>query len=462
MRPVASARLVVPAVLVNAAVQATLVINDPTAELSPGFLIGALVSGLAALAMFAVAVASSLAADGPAAVGLLRRRGARFAAWTIGLAVVALIGVTLPTGALGFLVVAAGVFVPIAAMGSPDNPLRAGLRAIGRRIGGYLARIAVTAVTAFLLYLLAILVAFFIGGWIGSLITVTVVGLVTWWLTRLWVHAFVQAQAPLGQQLTMPREHTLRASDGVAISAVHVEGDRHDLCFVVVHGFTGNWHEDRVQKVIVGLRAFGDVIAIDMRGHGRSGGRTTVGYLEVNDVAAAVEWARELGYPAVVTVGFSLGGAVVLREAGLAQAGILHAGRVDAVVSVSAPAFWYYRGTRVMRLVHHLVETRTGRLAMRLSGTRISPREWTDPLPMPPVEAAAKLGTVPLLVVHGDVDRYFPVEHPRAIRDAAAASGVPTEMWVVEGFGHAESAISPQDIDRIGAWARECLLTGAG
>lgn len=198
MRPVASARLVVPAVLANAAVQAALVINDPTADLSPGFLVGALVSGLAALVMFAVVVASSVAADGPAAVQILRRRGARFAAWTVGLALVALVGVMLPTGALGFLVVAAGVFVPIAAMASPDNPLRAGLRAIRRRMWGYLARIAVTAVAAFLLYLLAVLVSFFIGGWIGTLITVTVVGLATWWLTRLWVHAFELAQAPSG------------------------------------------------------------------------------------------------------------------------------------------------------------------------------------------------------------------------------------------------------------------------
>ena len=36
---------------------------------------------------------------------------------------------------------------------------------------------------------------------------------------------------------------------------------------------------------------------------------------------------------------------------GRAGSGRPGAGRVDAVVAVSAPAFWYYRGTRVMRLV---------------------------------------------------------------------------------------------------------------
>jgi pimeloyl-ACP methyl ester carboxylesterase len=256
----------------------------------------------------------------------------------------------------------------------------------------------------------------------------------------------------------MRHAHTLHAVDGVPISAVHVDGRLRDLCFVVVHGFTGSWRQERVEKVIDRLSGFGSVVAIDMRGHGRSGGVTTVGYLEVNDVAAAVEWARELGYPQVVTVGFSLGGAVVLREAGLSQAGILPTGRVDAVVSVSAPAFWYYRGTRVMRLVHHLVVSRSGRLLMRLSGTRITNREWTEPLPLPPHEAASMLGPIPLLVVHGDADHYFPLEHPRAIHDAAEAAGVRTDMWVVPGFGHAESAISTQILDRIGEWARECTI----
>ena len=226
----------------------------------------------------------------------------------------------------------------------------------------------------------------------------------------------------------MREEQTLRAADGVPISALHVPGEAGDLCFVVVHGFTGNWREDRVRKVIDRLAMTGGVVAIDMRGHGRSGGRTTVGQEEILDVAAAVRWARELGYRMVVTVGFSLGGAVVLREAGLAQAGgpegdRLAGAEVDAVVAVSAPAFWYYRGTRVMRVAHVLVETRAGRLAMRMSGTRISPAGWTEPWPLSPREAAALLGPVPLLVVHGDVDRYFPLEHPRAIDEAARHLG---------------------------------------
>lgn len=256
--------------------------------------------------------------------------------------------------------------------------------------------------------------------------------------------------------MTVSAPTMLRTSDGVQISAVRVRGRHDDLCFVLVHGFTGNWRQERVQRVIGRLAGFGDVLAIDMRGHGSSGGRSSVGFHEVHDVAAAVDWARALGYPRVVTVGFSMGGAVVLREAGLAESGGLPTGRVDGVVSVSAPAFWFYRGTRIMRVVHHLVRTRAGRVVMRASGTRISGEGWAEPYPTPPHEAAALLGHVPLLVVHGDVDRYFPLEHPQAIAETARQSGVRADLWLERGFGHAESAISTEIIDRIGAWGREC------
>ena len=89
----------------------------------------------------------------------------------------------------------------------------------------------------------------------------------------------------------------LTAEDGVAISAVHVPAvpDHRDVCLVVVHGFTGSWREDRVQRVIERLHAFGGIVAIDLRGHGASGGQTTVGDEEVHEVAAGVAWAGGLG-----------------------------------------------------------------------------------------------------------------------------------------------------------------------
>jgi pimeloyl-ACP methyl ester carboxylesterase len=165
----------------------------------------------------------------------------------------------------------------------------------------------------------------------------------------------------------------------------------------------------------------------------------------------AVGYARELGYREVATVGFSMGASVVLRHAGLI-------GGVDAVVSVSGPGRWHYRGTRAMRRVHWAVEHRAGRLTTRLLlNTRVSSGRW-DPVPLPPGDAAARIAPTPLLVVHGDRDKFLPVEHARQL---FAAAHDPKELWIVPGFGHAESAATPALIDRIGAWVREAVSAAA-
>jgi pimeloyl-ACP methyl ester carboxylesterase len=242
----------------------------------------------------------------------------------------------------------------------------------------------------------------------------------------------------------VPYARTIVTDDGVPIDAAHLPGDL-DLGIVLAHGFTQNWQRPGVWKVATRLNKFGGVVTFDFRGHGRSGGVSTVGDKEIKDVAVAVGYARELGYRRVATIGFSMGGSIVLRHGGLI-------GDVDAVVAVSSPGRWYYRGTRPMRLVHLAVGNRTGRMfAKAILKTRISNGKW-DPVPLPPDDAAALISPVPLLIVHGDKDEFFPVDHAQQIYEAA---GDPKEIWLIPGFGHAESAIGPQLISRIGTWMRE-------
>ena len=150
---------------------------------------------------------------------------------------------------------------------------------------------------------------------------------------------------------------------------------------------------------------------------------------------------RSLGYSDVVTCGWSMGGSVVLRHAAL------HGG-VDGVVSVSALARWFYRGTAPMRRVHWAIETRLGRLvARRALGTRISPDGWDmAALPEAPVDVVPRISPTPVLFIHGDRDHYFPLDHPE---DLYAAAKDPKELWLIEGFGHAESAATPELLDRL-------------
>jgi pimeloyl-ACP methyl ester carboxylesterase len=189
------------------------------------------------------------------------------------------------------------------------------------------------------------------------------------------------------------------------------------------------------------------VITFDFRGHGRSGGLSTLGDLEIMDLDVAVAYARELGYQRIAAVGFSMGSSVVLRHAGLI-------GGVDAVVSISGPGRWYYRGTERMRRVHYAVEHRLGRFVTRhWLNTRISPEGWKL-IPVPPAEAAAKIAPVPLLIVHGDQDPYFPPEHARQLYLAARE---PKELWLIPGMGHAETASGNDLIDRIAHWLDQAV-----
>ncbi len=234
---------------------------------------------------------------------------------------------------------------------------------------------------------------------------------------------------------------TLVTGDGVPIDAVHLPGPK-DLAVIVAHGFTLSWQRPRVWRIASGFNLAAGVITFDFRGHGRSGGLSTLGDLEINDLDVAVAYARELGYQRIATVGFSMGASVVLRHAGLI-------GGVDAVISISGPGRWYYRGTERMRRVHFAVEHRIGRFVTRhWLNTRINPEGW-QLIPVPPAEATTKIAPVPLLIVHGDQDPYFPPEHGRQLYQAARE---PKELWLIPGMGHAESACDNDLVDRITRW----------
>ncbi|WP_079110637.1 alpha/beta hydrolase family protein [Streptomyces roseifaciens] len=257
----------------------------------------------------------------------------------------------------------------------------------------------------------------------------------------------------------------LLTADGVRVEAAYEPrtGSRtppqDTPAVVLAHGFTGALDRPGLRRAARVFAQRAAVITFSFRGHGGSGGHSSVGDREVLDLAAAVRWARSLGHERVATVGFSMGGSVVLRHAALygveqqVEYGE-HAGRTDAhadtVVAVSAPSRWYYRGTAPMRRLHWAISRPAGRLIARYGlGTRVQAEDW-DPVPLSPVEAVPVIAPRPLLIVHGDRDAYFPLDHPYAL----AGAGDPrfTELWIERGFGHAENAADGALLARIADW----------
>jgi alpha-beta hydrolase superfamily lysophospholipase len=178
------------------------------------------------------------------------------------------------------------------------------------------------------------------------------------------------------------------------------------------------------------------VYAFDLRGHGLSGGACTFGDRELLDVDAVAGRAREETGGPVATLGASMGGIAVLRQAALL-------GGVEAVVTVSTPARWDGHTSRPVRQMQWLTATDRGRRMARALGVRVA-GSWSRP--EEPEDVVARIAPIPLIVVHGRDDHFFDVSEAHRLYDRA---GEPKRLLVGAPFGHAEDGFSPAFADLI-------------
>jgi len=221
---------------------------------------------------------------------------------------------------------------------------------------------------------------------------------------------------------------SVRTEDGVELVGHRVGDGRHALVFC--HGFTG-WHRKgrlvRFQEEL--SRAF-TVYAFDLRGHGDSGGVSFFGAVEDLDVDAVVKRARADGFGRVVTMGGSMGGIAVIRQAALR-------GGIDGVVAVSTPARWSGHESEAVRKMLWLTATSRGQRLLRAWGTRIT-REWQRI--EDPADVVGRISPTPLLIVHGRDDHYFDEEEAWLLYRRAQE---PKRLLLSSRFGHAEDGYSP-------------------
>ena len=221
------------------------------------------------------------------------------------------------------------------------------------------------------------------------------------------------------------------------------------MAIVLVHGLLANRRLPALMELAESLNRFGPVWSIDLRGHGTSGGACTLGEAEASDVTAVTAMVRPETDLPIVTIGFSMGAAAVVRSAALEEA-------PDAVVSVSGPAGWRGRrgwGARKTALVWQV----PGGIAMlrRLTGVRLSRQVPMGPSPL---EVIAGIAPVPVLIVHGTHDPFFPPGEARALFERA---GEPKALWIVPGGGHAEGLYCmpglPVRTERVDRFADELM-----
>lgn len=230
--------------------------------------------------------------------------------------------------------------------------------------------------------------------------------------------------------------------DGVHLAVrrwdpLHPTGD----AAVVAHGFAGSKDHESVTSLAEALCRRGLlVLAHDGRGHGRSGGRCTLGDLERLDVAAVIAAAAE-DADRVVAVGASMGGIAALGHA--ADRG----SRLSGVVTVSIPAHWrLHRSARSVVMVG-LTRSGLGRWAARRRLAVVLEARWGSP---PSPAELTPMVRAPYAIVHGRDDRLIPWPAAVELYDRA-----PEPRWldVVDGMGHAYDPASLRSVTRGVAWA---------
>lgn len=215
------------------------------------------------------------------------------------------------------------------------------------------------------------------------------------------------------------------ATDKVQLSGAFIKGNRPET-ILLLHGYSHSKTQLLPQAKLLHAQGY-NLFLFDFRGSGESGGDyITFGEEEQRDLVGAVDYLRsrnDIDADRLGIFGFSMGGSVALLKGGELPG--VRAIVVDSsyaeFTSLIKMSFKEYLGKfpffPLGNLVLYLIKVRTGAYFANIK----------------PFQNVHKLGSIPLLVIHGTADRTVPFWD--ALRVQGSATG-PAELMVVQGAGH--------------------------
>lgn len=217
---------------------------------------------------------------------------------------------------------------------------------------------------------------------------------------------------------------TIRACDGTALYGKFYSAGEGAPIQIMMHGYKSVGERDFCGGLKLALENGCSVLLADQRGHGKSGGRClTMGVRERRD---CVSWADYLAerFPGcrIILTGMSMGAATVLMAAGLELP--------ENVKGIIADC-GYTSPEAILKDVLRRMGLKSG-LAYAL--IRLSARLFAgfDPNKYSSTEAL-RAAKVPVLLLHGEDDRFVPCEMGRENYEACAAK---KELLTFPGAGH--------------------------
>ena len=198
--------------------------------------------------------------------------------------------------------------------------------------------------------------------------------------------------------------------------------ERRERVLIICPGFFQSKETAIFQKLSRDLTQDQDVLCMDFRGHGQSGGLFTFSAKEVADLEAVLKWAGER-YARLTVLGFSLGAATAVTTVSRLRDGI------QGVVAVSCPAAFEEIEFKVWNPEGAILTFQTWdpRLGCRPGPAWLKKER--------PLDAIRSLSPIPVLLIHGDKDSVVHHRHSQRLYQQAAE---PKRVAIISGGGHAE------------------------
>lgn len=261
-----------------------------------------------------------------------------------------------------------------------------------------------------------------------GLLLVAVLGL-SFYMTRR--HNLTEIHSPAEYGLEF-EEVAFRAADGLTLRGWWIPAPGSERAVVILHGHGGSMDWDVHRAPPLHQAGFG-VLLFDFRAHGRSEGQVaSFGYLERQDVRAAVAFLRNRGVRRIGLLGFSYGGMASMLTAPTCP-------DIHAVVTDGGPARMRTaitgRGTE-LGLPRWLVAGLAW-LILVITSLRLGANLFR----YEPVRWAGQIAPCPVLFIHGELDPYC-----SDFDDLFVAAREPKELWRLPEVGHTKaSEVYPEE-----------------
>ncbi len=211
-------------------------------------------------------------------------------------------------------------------------------------------------------------------------------------------------------------------ADGVDLFLDHYRAG-HDTAVLVCPGFYQHRRMTRCRLIGSAVAAAGyDVLVLDLRGHGQSGGSYTFGLREPDDVRRVLDRVRPQ-YRRLEILGFSMGAAIAIHA-------LARSRQADGVLAVGAVADPNLIRPWTISWRDALRSCWNWRRGIRTFRSRTLP--YGKPRALDVVD---RLSPIPMLFVHGARDWLVQPKQSELLYQRA---GEPKQLRLIEGGRHAE------------------------